>query len=175
MLKAITRSAKLYRRTCSLRMDIIQKRTFFKWEQIGETLQSQITDWLKTIEKQDEQFKQPNAMLLPLSIENPTLINRNDPKSAEVTLYIKGFLGSHTSSSQLLQSVTNTNSNYSLSGDVSHFQAWRKSHEVLSLRNVSSETSLISQAFFSHTCGMPKHLLGNGNQVDWSIRLILVH
>ncbi|KAG2379053.1 hypothetical protein C9374_007691 [Naegleria lovaniensis] len=61
------------------------------WSKIGDNLQNQITEWISAIQKEDQQFSQPQPLLLPLNIENQTLAQRKDPTNQEVTVYIKDF------------------------------------------------------------------------------------
>lgn len=124
-----------HRNHAKLLMNGCQQRSFFNWNQVENSLEKQISEWVRKLETKDKEFKQPTALLLPLSVENPTLLDRNDT-DYEMTVYVKGFLGSHTSTSHLIKQFKSADSDFSLSNDVSHFQSWKNSHEVLSLREV---------------------------------------
>nr|CAG4716284.1 unnamed protein product [Naegleria fowleri] len=108
--------------------------TSYLWSKIGDNLQKQITEWISAIQKEDQHFSQPQPLLLPLNFENQKLSQRNDPKNQEITIYIKGFLASHTSTSNLLKQFKSGEHKYAMSADESHFQSWKNSHEILCLR-----------------------------------------
>ncbi|KAL9647412.1 hypothetical protein ABK040_006775 [Willaertia magna] len=111
----------------------IIKRNFIS--NFTDTLKKQFGDMTKLISQQDASFKQETPLLLPLSIDDITLQNRNDSED-EITIYVKGFLASHTSTSQLFKIFNNSKEkkHYGMTNDASHFQHWKHSHEILSLK-----------------------------------------